>query len=425
MKKITLSAVAILSLAGGFSSTLSASDDFTLFSNAKFNGQVHPRYEHVDVDPSTLKNADAFTVRAMLGLETTLFGIDGLSLKVDGTTVQTLGGTHYDNHPSPILGDKRYELVADPEQTRFTQAHLQYKYGKTVAKVGRQIVNLDNQRFIGSVDWRQMPQSLDAVSISDTSIAGLTLYGAYVYNYETVLKEQTWDSKSVILNGSYKVNDMLKITAYDYMLSLEKNKFAADTIGLALTGDVPAGAAKINYRAEYAKQVDATFKTATRTTKEADAYYYNIHALANISGVLVGAAYEVLSGTTTNTAGTASIDGKTAFFTPLSTLHAFNGWADVFLARTPLGGLHDATATLGYTAPGLGKAMAIYHDFKTDKTMGGKSDLGNELDLLYTNAVPGVKGLNGLLKAAYYKGGDVAGYKNDKTILWAELDYKF
>lgn len=419
MKKITLSAVAVLSLASGFSSTLSA-DEFTLFGNAKFNGEVKARYENVDITDSGKMNANAYTVRGTLGLEATLLGIDGLTMKVDGTTVQTLGGTKYDNDPSAMLGDSRYEVVADPEQTRFTQGYLQYKMGATTAKAGRQIVNLDNQRFVGSVDWRQMPQSLDAVSVTNTSVAGLTLTGAYVYGYATVFDEPTWDSKSVILNGSYKVNDMLKVTAYDYMISSEKGSYGSDTIGLALTGDVPASGAKINYRAEYAKQGDASFKTVGTTKAQNDAYYYNLEALANVSGVLVGAGYEFLSGST----GT---DGKTAFSTPLATLHKFNGWADKFLT-TPQGGLVDTSATLGYTAPGLGKAMVIYHDFETDKAMTGKSDLGTEWDMLYTNAVPGIKGLQGLLKAAFYDGGDVttgAGYIKDKDVLWIELGYKF
>lgn len=415
MKQITLSAVAVLSLAGGFSSTLSA-DDFTLFSNAKFNGEVKARYEGVDDQNNAVQQANAYTVRLMLGLEANLLGIDGLTVKVDGTTVQTLGGTKYNDLSATKFTN--YDVVADPEQTRFTQAYLQYKMGATSAKVGRQLTNLDAQRFIGSVDWRQMPLSLDAVSIANTSVPGLYLYGAYVYSYETIFNERTYDSKSIILNGSYKVSDMLKITAYDYMLSLERGQFAADTYGISLTGDIPAGPLKISYHGEYAKQTDATFATTTTNIKtQNDATYYNIEATASMMGVSLGAGQELLS-------GTSGSDGKTKFQTPLATLHKFNGTADMFLV-TPTGGLIDTYATVGYGAAGLGKALATYHTFKTDVAMGGKSDLGHELDLQYSNAIPGVKGLNGLLKAAFYTAGDVTGYTKDKDILWIELDYKF
>lgn len=415
MKKITLSAVAVLSLASGFTSTLSA-NDFTLFSKPKINGEVKARYESVDDQGNTVQQANAYTVRLMLGLETNLLGIDGLSMKVDGTTVQTIGGTKYNDLSATKFTN--YDVVADPEQTRFTQGYLQYKMGATTAKVGRQLVNLDAQRFIGSVDWRQMPQSLDAVSITNTSVPGLNLYGAYVYSYETIFDERTYDSKSVILNGSYKINDMLKVTAYDYMLSLERGAFAADTYGLSLTGDVPAGPLKISYHGEYAKQTDATFATTTTNIKtQNDASYYNIEATASMMGVSLGAGQELLS-------GTSGSDGKTKFQTPLATLHKFNGTADKFLV-TPTGGLLDTYATVGYGAAGLGKALATYHTFETDVAMGGKTDLGSELDLQYSNAIPGVKGLNGLLKAAFYDAGDVTGYTKDKDVFWIELDYKF
>jgi len=406
MKKTTLSAIAVLSLA----SRLSADDAFTLFSNTKFNGEVRARYENVDVQNSTKKDADAFTVRATLGLEANLFGLNALSIKVDGTTVQATDGEHYN---SSTNGKSGYEIVKDPVQTRFSQAYLQYKLNKTTAKIGRQIINLDNERFIGSVDWRQMMQSFDAAVISDSSIENLTLTGAYIWGVDGITNIPAANTHSIVLNGSYKVNDLFKITAYDYMLSSTH-----DTIGLAFTGDVPIAGAKIGYRGEYASQGDASLNTdASHQNVKADATYYNLDALANISGVLIGAGYEVLSGSNGS-------DGKTPFNTPLATLHKFNGWADKFLV-TPLGGLCDASATLGYTAPGLGKAMVIYHDFKTDIAMSGKSNLGREWDMLYTNNIPGVKGLNGLIKAAYYQAGDVTGFTVDTSKVWLQLDYKF
>lgn len=406
MKKITLSAVAVLSI---LPSALSA-EGFSLFSDAKFNGEIRPRYESVDDKSNAKDQANALTVRAMLGLEANLLGVEGLSGKLEGATVQAIGGEHYDSGSNGL----NYDKVVDPEQTRFTQAYLQYKLGKTTAKVGRQIINLDNQRFIGSVDWRQMPQSFDAAVISDNTIDNLTLIGAYVWGRAPVSDLGTANTDSIILNGSYKVSDMLKITAYDYMISS-----ASDTIGMALTGDVPLAGAKIAYRAEYASQNDASRDTDNaHQNVKADASYYNLDALANISGVLVGAGYEFLSGSTGS-------DGKTAFFAPLGTLHAFNGWADKFLAATPTGGLCDTSATLGYTTPAFGKAMIVYHDFKTDESMGGKSDLGSEWDMLYTNAIPGIKGLSGLAKAAYYQGGEVTNYTKDINKVWLQLNYKF
>lgn len=411
MKKLMLSASAVLALSG-VSSVVMADEGFSVFSNTKFNGEIRPRYENVDVDPSTKKQANAYTVRATLGMESTLFGIDGLKLKIDGTTVQAIGGNNYYDSANADLANS-YELVKDPEQSRFSQLYLQYKMGNTTAKVGKQIVNLDNQRFVGSVDWRQMMQSFKAAVVSNTSIPDLTLTGGYVWGVDGIGSTPTAETDSVLLNGSYKVNDMLKITAYDYMISSTH-----DTVGAALTGVIPVAGAKVDYRAEYASQGDASRDTDGGTiNQQADAYYYNLEATATMNGLIAGVGYEFLSGTSTT-------DGKTAFSTPLATLHKFNGWADVFLT-TPAGGLVDTSVTLGYGAAGLGKAMVVYHDFETDVAMGGKSDLGSEWDMMYTNAIPGIKGLNGLIKAAYFDGGDVIGKTADIRKVWLQLDYKF
>lgn len=418
MKKITLSAIAILTMASPVTVSLSADEGFSLLGNAKFNGEIRPRYETVD-DESTASGsaANAMTVRAVLGLEAQLLGISGLSGKVEGTTVQSIGGEHYYSVTNS-RSNTAYDTIADPQQSRITQAYLHYKLNKTTAKVGRQIINIDNQRFVGSVDWRQMPQVFDAALISDNTIDALTLTGAYVWGRDLAINNNpTSKTNSIILNGSYKVSDMLKITAYDYMISS-----ASDTVGIALTGTLPFADAKVAYRAEYASQGDASRDTDNLPANQdvqADAYYYNLDLKADMNGFFAGAGYEFLSGTTTT-------DGKTKFQTPLATLHAFNGWADKFLA-TPTGGLKDTSVTLGYSAAGLGKAMVVYHDFATDVEMGGKSDLGNEWDLLYTNAIPGVKGLNALVKAAFYNAGDVNPTTTyaDTDKIWLQLDYKF
>lgn len=252
-----------------------------------------------------------------------------------------------------------------------------------------------------------MPQTFDAAVINNTSIPGLNLTGAYVYSYERVFDEPKKDTNSVILNGSYKVNDMVKVTAYDYMLSS-----LHDTIGIAFTGTVPVSPVTIDYRAEYASQNDASLDTdgGVKNAK-ADASYYNLDLKASLNGFFAGAGYECLSGKN-------SAD-ETAFQTPLATLHAFNGWADKFLGGTPSIGLIDTSLTLGYGSAGLGKAMVVYHDYKSDV---GSTDMGTEWDMLYTNAIPGVKGMNGLIKAAFYDG---ESYAADITKVWIQLDYKF
>jgi len=50
----------------------------------------------------------------------------------------------------------------------------------TVVTVGRQRINLDNQRFVGAVAFRQNEQTFDALRVANTSVKGLSLSYAFV-----------------------------------------------------------------------------------------------------------------------------------------------------------------------------------------------------------------------------------------------------
>ncbi len=384
-------------------------DGYTFFNNVKAKGEIRARYAFVDTD-NTVDNASALTNRLMLGISANLFGVDGLSTYLEATNV--IGSGDYWDLSNGDISDKGvYNVVADPSQTRITQAYVDYAFGKTLLRAGRQGVNLDNQRFVGTVNWRQMPQTYDAVAIIDNSIENLNLLAAYVWQVNTIFDSDTvkpvgdnFDTGSVLLHASYKIMDALTLTGYAYML-----EDIHDTYGIAATGKFGLGAGtSLSYRAEYASQTDPSFEDLTKN-KTADADYYNIEATLNMSGFLVGAKYEVLG---------AGSGEDAAFSTPLSTLHAHNGWADMFLG-TPDDGLVDLNGMIGYKSKGLGVAKVIYHDFSSDK---GNTDYGTEIDLLYKNKISAVKGLSGMLKASLYSA-DTHGV--DTTKYWVMLDYKF
>lgn len=423
MKRLLSPMAAVPLLVGGLSLGASADDGFNILNDFKFHGEIRPRYEYVDIEDNNKDAANAFTARTTLGVAADLLQVEGLSAYLEGTSVNNFGYRDYDALGTGINSNPIYDVIKDPQQARFTQAYVDYKRNKTLFRAGRQLVNLDNQRFIGSVGWRQMFQTFDAVAVVDNSIENLSLLGAYIYGINGIGEQQeATDTGSVVLHASYKVMDELSITAYDYMLAS-----VHDTYGLALTGKVDAGAAKLEYRTEYARQDDAMLQRRSESggtptigvdgKPEADAHYYNLDLGANISGILVGIDYELLSGSNGS-------DGKTAFSTPLATLHGFNGWADVFLA-TPQGGLIDKNVRLGYADKNFGKILAVYHQFTADKKMAGKDDLGMETDISYGNKIPNVKGLSALISGAWYKGGDATGFTNDKTVAWLMLDYKF
>ncbi len=411
MKKIVMSAVALTAIMGSFSAVSASSDGVSIFSNMKFKGEIRPRYEHADVKDNGKDAANAFTARTHLAVTAGLLEVEGLSTTIGIQTVNNFGYTKYNSTQN---GETKYDVIADPQLAMLSEATLDYTIGKTALHVGRSHVNLDNQRFIGTVGWRQNERSYDTAYVANSDIENLTLLAAFVYGYAGVKGVTTTNTSSVLLHANYKVMDELSITGYGYLLAS-----IHDTYGIALTGKVDMGA-KLNYRAEYAMQSDATMEYAGNGKPKADASYINLDLGANISGILVGGNYELQSG--------ADTSGKTQFTTPLGTNHKFNGWADMFL-NTPTGGLEDINVRVGYKAKGFGKLLGVYHMFNADTDMatstGTGTDLGTEFDVVYVNAIPGVKNLKGLAKLAAYQKGEVTGYTNDKQVAWLQLDYKF
>lgn len=435
--KMSLVTVAIMSVG---TLSVQAEDGLSIVDNVKVKVQVRPRYEMVDqsVATGTTKpsNAHALTNRLVIGAGADLFGTDWLSGYAEITDVHALNNNYSDGGLNRSTG---IALVADAEQTRLTQSYLDFKYNKTLFRAGRQMVNLDNQRFVGAVGWRQMPQTFNAYALVDNTLENLNVTAAYVNQVNTIFEDgmtvavprtNSFTTRSVILNANYKVMDALSISAYGYMIGS-----VHDTYGIALTGKPKlSDGVTLDYRAEYATQTDASMDSRNGTSTDpftalptgkpnADADYYNLELGVNIKGILVGAGYEVLSGHN----GT---ENRTAFSTPLATGHKFNGWADQFLA-TPSTGIEDMSLMVGYKSKSFGVAKAIYHDFSAESAnaAGRTIDYGTELDLLYKRAIPGVKGLTGMLKYAGYNGDDSAlignTKANDVSKFWVMLDYKF
>ena len=425
MKKLMLSMAAVPLLVGGLSVTASAADGINVLNDVKVSGQIRPRYEYADVKDNGLDAGQALTSRVKLNASANLFGVEGLNANVGLIGVYDFGWssengfnqgkTEWSANPDGsyekiVLGPDNDKIV-DPATAMLSNLEMTYKVNKTLLHVGRGQVNLDNQRFIGTVGWRQLERSYDSAFIADSTIPNLNILAAYVWGLEGVASNAQTNTATVLLHANYKVMDELSITAYDYMIA----NFA-DIYGAALTGKINAGPAKLSYRAEYAMEADNTMEYGSNSvTNSVDADYYNIDVSANISGVIVGVDYEFMSGA----------DGdKTTFISPLGTNHKFNGWADVYLGGHAGTGLIDMNGKIGYTAKGFGKVLAVYHQFLADTEVDGQDDMGSEIDFLYANKISAVNGLSVLLKGALFSGGDI-GQTKDVEKYWVQLDYKF
>src|ERR1700712_602797 len=123
------------------------------------------RWEHVD-QPAT--DADAVTMRIRAGAEFKHLP-SHLALLVEAEA--TLGiDNHYNAYPgnlgltNPPASQLRpgYSVIADPENLELNRLQLQYKDKHVTVTVGRQRINLDDQRWVGSVGWRQNEQTFGA-----------------------------------------------------------------------------------------------------------------------------------------------------------------------------------------------------------------------------------------------------------------------
>ena len=410
MMKLTLLSLAVAS------STLShaalAEEAFSnLFTQGKPILDLRYRYEHVDQD-NALNNANAQTIRTRVGFLSGKWY--GLSALIEADNVSRIGDASYNSFRN---GQTDYSVVADPDGTEINQALLRYEHKYGSAVLGRQRINLDNQRFVGGVAWRQNEQTYDGVLGQLKPLEGLTLTYAYIDNinsifgpgngrFDTAANQANIEGHSHLLNAQYVVMPELTVTAYQYRLGLDNlaaGGQSSKTTGLRLNGAVSG----VSYALEYAKQSDLS--DYADNTRDQDSDYYLAELGYMIKGVALKGGYEVLGGD--------EGPGNRAFQTPLATKHAFQGWADIFLL-TPPDGIKDAY--VGGSAPLFGGILAAwYHDFRAEK---GSSQYGEEIDLSYAHPVPGVKGLVGLVKYASYDADDFA---VDTDKLWVQLQYSY
>jgi len=444
MRKLILSLAATPLILGSIAVSAQAAEvavaedaGFNIFSDVKFKGELRPRYEFKDVENSGNDAGSSITNRTNLNFSAKLFEVDGLNGEMELNAVNDFGSLNQNNT----------DVAAENPNARISQANISYTGAGVTGIIGRKGVNLDNQRFIGTVGWKQQMQTYDLAAVAygagDFNIIGAYVYGVngikgtgYYYGRGSTLGvadsagKTSGSTTSALVNASYKIANEIKLTGYAYLLGSLN-----DTYGLAATGKIAMGdSAKLNYRGEFAMQTKATLEHTQlqqkSMTDNVDAMYMNLDVGANISGFLVGLNYEVLGGADKDKVGGDS------FQTHLATKHKFNGWADQFLT-TPSAGLADLNIRGGYKFGTAGKIIGIYHAFAAaadgnnqmvdpTKNISAGDAYGQEFDIAYSLAVPSVNGLNLLVKGAMFMDDDKTSYRTkDTTLAWVQLDYKF
>ena len=138
--------------------------------SGKGYGDFRLRYENVDQDRTDVDEATAVTLRSRIGYKTgSISGFSGLTEFEDSRIVA--GQDEYTVGPTGF-NPGEYSVIGDPESTELDQAFLQYKSDMATVKLGRQVLTLDNHRFVGHVGWRQDRQTFDALSAVVTPADG-------------------------------------------------------------------------------------------------------------------------------------------------------------------------------------------------------------------------------------------------------------
>jgi hypothetical protein len=342
----------------------------TLISGGKAGLELRYRFESVEQadKPST---AGASTLRLRLNLATAV--VNGFSAFAEADHVQVLGGEHHDDTRN---GLNRYPVVADPEGSDLNQAWLQYEpAGGTWLRLGRQRLNLDAERFIGSVGWRQNEQTYDALRIETKALTGTVVNYIYVDRVRRVFgpdpgtPPEEFDGASHLLNVKLQALPVGAITMYGYALDFDDApQFSSDTVGARYDGSRAIGEAwQFGWALEYARQRDAGANPA-----HVDAYYSLVELGLRRGSAGFTAGREVLSGES----GIFTAATNPAFQTPLATLHKWQGWADKFLT-TPPAGIEDLYIGIQTKLAGW-NGQAVWHDFSAAAT---DLDYGTELDL--------------------------------------------
>ncbi len=391
-------------------STPFASADDKGGSEADTRGEGHLifryRFENVDQDGFS-KDAVASILRTRLNYRTRPYG--GISFFAELDDLTYVGDDDFNNTRN---GRTNFPVVADPDGTDVNQMFFDYKTANTLFKLGRQRINLDNQRFVGGVGWRQNEQTYDSFRLTNSGKfdkdSSWNLDYMFVENVSRIFgpdkgtPPNKLDSQTHLANLRFKSTPLGSLTAYGYFMDLKDAPALSNrTIGVRYSSSLDAGSFKVPFIFEYATQDDYGDNPVSYS---ANYYFAQVGLKAKPGTFLV--AYEVMEG--------ASTAGK-SFRTPLATLHAFQGWADKFLS-TPAGGIEDFYVGLRHKR-GKHSLTVTWHDFNSES---GSVDYGTELDAAWGYKIS--KHYSVLLKAAFY---DAQNFSTDTNKIWVMFSASF
>jgi len=381
------------------------------------------RSETVDQTPFA-NEADVTTLRGRLGVE--VGKLWDTAFLIEGEGVTPVKGDYRPD--SSVASMTTYPVIPDPEGYEINRLQLvNTSIPGTALTLGRQRINLDDQRFMGNSGWRQNEQTYDAFRIVNKSVTNLVVDVGYFNQANRFFGPESpqgrYEGDNFFANLGYQT-PIGKLTGFGYLIDLDPLtnfpgltvgqaaalnpvRASADTYGVRFAGDRMLGKVKLGYTASYADQ-----QSANDNPLDYSLSYRLAEVNAGYKAFTVGLGQELMEG-----------NGTVGFGTPMGTLHKFQGWADKFLT-TPANGMDDRYASVGFATKKLGmfdsfSASVVYHSYETDRM---SVDLGNEVDLQLQAKW---KRFVATVKYADYsaQSGETPAIYQDTNKLWAQLDF--
>ncbi|GLS24303.1 hypothetical protein GCM10007877_00140 [Marinibactrum halimedae] len=290
----------------------------------------------------------------------------------------------YQNHHSNGVRFNGEPEIPDVSGTDLNQLFARFTYEDWSVTAGRQVIELDNQRFVGSVSVWQNQQTFDAVSINKKVFSNSHLQYFYVENANRIFGDEAnerlsrRDENFEALNGmrpalglgdhqhdshllraEFNEWDYSKFVLYSYLIDNKDAPFTSnDSLGLRYEFKIKPDQFRYRFELENALQ------RRTGVEDKPTLSYFSVEGGVAYQSVELSARRERMGS-----------KNNVAFVTPLATLHDFHGWADV-LNVAPAQGLDDQSIKLKWRKTPF-KFDVRYHRFASEN---GREKFGEEID---------------------------------------------
>ncbi len=346
--------------------------------------------------------SQALTLGAHMGFSSAAW--KGVRMLAEFESIASLGATTYND---TLNGQVGRPVIADPTGSQVNRIWAEYAHSNgTSVRFGRQAIELDDGRFLGSELFRQGQQTFDAwnVEYEDFQEQAYTL--AYLFGINGPLGTQSptgnVDSGSLVLHMQRMIGDSSSLSAYWLDLDLDNPLLPSTrTFGARFSTEAEVLGQEADLLVEFAEQRENADNPA-----DLSASYSHIALGYRLGRVRVGAGAEILGG-----------DGSPggSFSTPLASAHTFNGWADAFL-RTPDTGLEDTYLRLETTLADVDLSLSL-HEFRSNSA---GLDFGSELDLAASYTLE-----NGMQSGFALADYSADRWQTDTFKVWVWLGYSF